>query len=146
MKVFRSLAIVVAILGMFACAASPEERYTGAVEAGSLAFKSKDQKSTADERLEDYLLYFTKASAELLRSANQVADRITELSYVDDVRTILPKAKAKKVEVRGNLAILTMKADDSEFSLYMVQEKGNWVIDIFSLKSFWQPIDNTEGG
>ena len=146
MRQLRSFGLIIIIVGFTACAASPEDVYQDALQAGQDAAKGKDRTSVADGLLEDYLLYFTTSSAELLRSASQVSTRQSEFKYVPDVRKILPKAKATKVEVRGNLAILSMKADHGAFTLYMIQHKGNWVIDLFSLKKFWGPLANTEGG
>ena len=145
MRQLRALAISVFILAITACAESPEERYLGAIEAGKVAERGKAKKER-DSLLENYLLFFTKASAELLRSADQVATRVSQLTYLQDVRTLLPKAKAEKVEIVGNLAILFMTNDGGKFTVYMVQEKGNWVIDVFSMKQFWAPIATSEGG
>ena len=135
---------MIALFGLIAaCADSPEARYQGALDAGKVAKKAK--KSEKDERLEDYLLFFTRASAELLRSADRVAQRVSALSYVNDIRTILPKAKFKKVDIRGNLAILTMDGPKGDFDVFMLQEKGQWVIDLFSMQLFWKPIASLEG-
>lgn len=143
MRVNRTVCIFLAFAWLAACADSPEDRYQAAFEAGKVAKKAR--KKQKDERLEDYLLFFTQASAELLRSADRVGQRVSSLSYVNDVRSILPKAKFKKVDVRGNLAILTMDGPKGTFEVMMLQEKGNWVIDLFSLKSFWKPIAALEG-
>ena len=64
---------------------------------------------------------------------------------MNDIRTILPKAKFKKVDIRGNLAILTMDGPKGDFDVFMLQEKGQWVIDLFSMQLFWKPIASLEG-
>ena len=112
-----------------ACADPPDARYQDALEAAEKA-----------EDLEDYLLFFTGASAEMLRGTNKVAtSKNKDLAYLDDIRKILPTSEVEEVEERGNLALLTVEGNEGQ-SIRMLREKGEWVIDAYSLTAFWKPI------
>ena len=128
----RSLNLLM-MVGCFAlvsaCAAPPDTRYEDAVEAAEKA-----------EDLEDYLLFFTSASAEMLRGTNKVAtSKSKDLAYLSDIRKILPTSEVTDVEERGNLALLTIDGNDGK-PIRMLREKGEWVIDAYSLAAFWKPL------
>jgi hypothetical protein len=127
-------------LSLPGCADSPSDRYQAAYEAGQLAKKKQKNKKQSADTMERYLLFFTQSSAEFLRTADQLVLASSKSTYVN-VRTLLPKAEAKDVNINGNMATLTMKSKKSEFEVRMLQEKGNWVIDPFSMKLFWAPLN-----
>jgi hypothetical protein len=111
------------------CADAPDDRYAQAVEAAAKT-----------DALEDYLLFFTQSSAEMLRGADRVArSKSKDLAYLKDVRTLLPETEVDGVEIRGNLALLTLAGQDGK-PIRMVQERGEWVIDATSLPRFWAPL------
>ena len=112
-----------------ACADPPADRYEEALETAEKA-----------EDLEDYLLFFSSASAEMLRGTHKVAtSKSKDLAYLEDVRKILPAGEVQEVEERGNLALLKVEGH-SESPIRMIREKGEWVIDAYSLNSFWKPL------
>jgi hypothetical protein len=128
-KRLRPLLLLVASLCIVACADPPADRYDAAVEAASKA-----------EDLEDYLLFFTSASAEMLRGTHKVAtSRNKDLAYLSDIRKLLPEAEVEEVEERGNLALVKLQGSESP-PIRMIREKGEWVIDAYSLPSFWKPL------
>ena len=119
------------ILGLLltACADPPDDRYEEALEAAEKA-----------EDLEDYLLFFTSASAEMLRGTHKIAtSKSKDLAYLDDIRKLLPKGEVEEVEERGNLALVKLAGNDGP-PIRMIREKGEWVIDAYSLPAFWKPL------
>ena len=127
---FRATGVIVALMAIVgACADSPETRYGDAVLAGKNA-----------EDLEDYLLFFTTASAEMLRGTQRVTkSKNNDFAYLQDVRTILPEKDVEEVEERGNLALVKLDGLDWK-PIRMIREKGEWAIDAFSLPTFWAPL------
>lgn len=133
LRVALALALLTVTLGLAACGESPEDRYKEAVTAASDA-----------EDIEDYLLYFTAASAETLRGIDATAKRTGRFKYVDDIRKLLVAGEITEVEERGELRILKVADGKATFDVWMVQEGGRWVIDALHLAPLWKPL--TESG
>ena len=128
-RILKTLVIAGCWLVAAGCADPPDDRYEDALEAAEKA-----------EDLEDYLLYFTSASAEMLRGTNKVAtSKSKDLAYLEDIRTILPGKEVEEVEERGSLALLTVSGNEGK-PIRMLREKGEWVIDAYSLSAFWKPL------
>jgi len=128
-KTFRATLLVAMVAFVGACADSPETRYGDAVLAGKKA-----------EDLEDYLLFFTTASAEMLRGTERVTkSKDNDFAYLQNVRTILPEKEVEEVEERGNLALVKLEGLDWK-PIRMIREKGEWAIDAYSLPTFWEPL------
>ncbi len=109
---------------------SPEERIEEA------------QKAAENEEMDvdDFLLYFTKASADVLRSADGVAKRVNSLAYIKNLRKLVPKGEVTKVEEHGNMRLLTLLDGKVEVVVRMLPEEGEWCIDGLALEAFWKPM------
>lgn len=129
-RVILAGAVLVTLgLGAAGCADGPTERFQAARAAAQDA-----------EDLDDYLIFFTGASAELLRGSEATRKRDASLGYVPDARKVLPKGDVSKVDRRGGLTVLTVGTGHDAEQVRMVQEGDAWVIDGLSLPAIMRPL------
>ncbi len=113
---------------------------TGCAEGAVERFQAARAAAQDAPDLDDYLLFFTKASAELLRGSEATRKRDPSLGYVPDARKVLPKGDVTKVDERGGLTVLTVGQGRTAKEVRMVQEDDAWVIDGLSLPAIMGPL------
>ncbi len=127
------LLALMALSGATACAEAPDARLAEA----RVAAEAKD--------LDAFLLFFTPASAEVLRGAHDAAERSRgRLGYVKSVFEVLPPGEITEVTIRGNLALVDVADKNRKATIRMLKDKGHWVIDALALDGFWAPLHHRE--
>ncbi len=112
-----------------ACADPPDERLVQAWEAAEL------------EDFEAFVLFFTAPSRDLLRGLAQTAKRTRgDLEYISPVWEVLPKGEVTETRIRGNLALVEVKAKRRRGVVRMLKERGLWMIDATTLPELWLPL------
>ena len=112
-----------------ACADPPDQRLTQAWDAAE------------SEDFEAFVLFFTASSAELLRGLQQTAERTRgDLEYVAPVFEVLPKGEVTETRIRGNLALVEVKAKQRRGVVRLLKERGLWMIDATTLPELWLPM------
>ena len=59
--------------------------------------------------------------------------------YVNSPYDLLPRGEIEGIEERDAIMVITVKADE-RYTLRMVSEGGQWVIDGVSLATLWRPL------
>ena len=127
---WRHLLLAVVGLTLAACADPPEVRYQQAQAAAELKEPGA------------YLLYFTNASADLVRNMERVRKRAgSEFTYLEDIFTLLPPGEVTDVRIRGEAAHLTVVHRNTPTTVRMLRERGEWVVDALELAAMWAPLN-----
>lgn len=116
------------VSALTACAESPTER----LNAARLAVERDD--------FETYRTFFTERSAELLRALEDTAAR-TRYRYVSNLLQLLPEGEVSEVFEKDNFALLTVENRGQKYEIRMLNENGQWVIDLLALQQFWASIE-----
>lgn len=111
-----------------ACAESPTDR----LNAARLAVERND--------FDTYRTFFTERSASLLRSLEDTATR-TRYRYVPNLLRMLPEGEVTEVFEKDNFALLTVENRGQKYEIRMLNENGQWVIDLLALQQFWASIE-----
>ena len=115
----------VGLLG--ACGSAPPDR----LEEARAAVLDKDTAKFAT--------YFTRNSQLFLIQMLRNAER-SKIHYAKNAFDFLPEGDVEDVTVDGNAAFLKIKNKRGTEEIRMVQEGGEWCIDLFALERFWKPL------
>lgn len=114
---------------LVACSASPADQVAHA------------QAAAEDEDLDAYLLVFTMKSGDMLRRMHETKVRTRgEITYLDDVLSLVPQGEITNVEEDGEVATVTVESEKGLVDLRCLRQDGSWRIDATSLAAFWQPL------
>lgn len=119
---------MLAFVGLLAaCETAPPER----LEQARAAVLDKD--------VPKFATFFTRNSQLFMLEMLKNAER-SKIHYVKSVFDFLPEGDVEEVNVDGNAAFLKIKSKRGSDEIRMVQEGGEWCIDLFSLERFWKPL------
>jgi hypothetical protein len=110
-----------------ACSTGPEERLAQARAAA------------ADKNLDEFVKYFTRDSANLLRDMVRAGDR-SKIRYLRDPFSVLPEGDVEDVKTEANYTVLKVKGRRGNAEIRMFMENDEWSIDLFSLDALWEPL------
>lgn len=117
-----------AFVGLLAaCETAPPER----LEKARAAVVDKDSAKFAT--------FFTRSSQLFLLQMLKNAER-SKIHYAKSPFDFLPEGDVEDVKIDGNAAFVKVKSKRGMEEIRMVQEGGEWCIDLFALDRFWKPL------
>lgn len=120
--------LIFALLGLAACSEGPQERLEAAWAAAD------------DEAFDRYVGFFTADSVPLVRGLAETTSRTKKAyRYIDSPYELAPAGDILSVEERDKLTLITVKAK-KRYTLRMLFQGGDWMIDGTSLGTLWEPL------
>tara|TARA_B100000530_G_scaffold84925_1_gene51690 strand:- start:154 stop:567 length:414 start_codon:yes stop_codon:yes gene_type:complete len=128
----RRFLLILSLLMVSGCTEGPRERLEAAWAAAD------------EEAFDRYVSYFTADSVPLIRGLAETTSRTKKAyRYIDSPYELTPMGDILSVEERDQLTLITVKAKES-YTLRMLLQSGNWMIDGTSLGTLWAPLKEGE--
>ena len=90
--------------------------------------------------VELFAAQFTEGSADLILRLQEVSSRTRgELTYLEDIFTILPRGNVQGSEDDGQRAVVEVATETGTSQIVLLKEGGEWKIDALSLPRMWEP-------
>ncbi|MEC9071293.1 MAG: hypothetical protein VX938_02900, partial [Myxococcota bacterium] len=90
--------------------------------------------------MERFAAQFTQRSSDLILRLQEVSTRTRgELTYLEDIFSILPQGNVQRSEDDGQRAVVVVGTETGSSEIVLLKEGGEWKIDAMSLPRMWEP-------
>jgi len=110
-----------------ACSDPPEARY------------EQLKSAIEEEEFERFTSFFTLASNAELRTTLANGTR-SKIKYITDWKGLVPVGEVTAIDIRGQVAFLTIGEGKKKQEIRMLLEHDKWCVDLAGLSAYWEPL------